>query len=270
MTDCRVLYLDLMKKCLMDYIYADVQEHPTLPARHMMAGEIVGHTSPGVPDHKYDVYCQVCRVNGMDVPIYAHTMIGNFRLNNIQHCVEQVIINKIPGDLMECGVWRGGACIFMRAVLMAYGVTDKKVWVADSFEGAPPPDCENYPADEGDKFNREKLLAVSLERVEDNFDRYWLLDNQVAFLKGWFRDTLPNAPIKKLSVLRLDGDMYESTMEALVSLYPKLSIGGYLIVDDYGVLPACRSAVEDYRKEHSITDEIIKADWCGIYWRKLK
>jgi hypothetical protein len=269
MTDCRVLYLDLMKKCLTDYIYADVQERPTLASKHITAGSIVGHTTPGIPDHEYSVYCESCRVNGMDVPAYAHTMIGMFRLNNIQHCVEQVIVNKIPGDLMECGVWRGGACIFMRAILEAYGVKDKRVWIADSFEGLPLPDCENYPKDIGDKFNKESLMAVSLERVKQNFDRYWLLDEQDVFLKGWFKDTLPNAPIEKLAVLRLDGDMYESTMEGLVNLYPKLSVGGYLIVDDYGHLPACKSAVEDYRNKHGITEQIINIDWCGVYWRKL-
>jgi O-methyltransferase len=90
--------------------------------------------------------------------------------------------------------------------------------------------------------HKARELAVSLEQVKANFDRYGLLDDQVRFLKGWFRDTLPVAPIERLAVLRLDGDMYESPMDTLVNLYPKLSEGGYVIVDDYGAIPACRQA----------------------------
>jgi len=90
----------------------------------------------------------------------------------------------------------------------------------------------------------------------------------VKFLPGWFRDTLPAAPIERIAVLRLDGDMYESTMLALSTLYPKVSAGGFLIVDDYGALPNCRLAVEDFRTAQGITDPIVTVDWTGAYWRK--
>ena len=121
----------------------------------------------------------------------------------------------------------------MRALLKAYAVKDRLVWVADSFKGLPVPNPEKYPADTGDRLHEFKELAVPLDQVKSNFAKYGLLDNQVRFLKGWFRDTLPNAPVEQLAIIRLDGDMYESTMEALVHLYPKLSRGGYSIVDDY-------------------------------------
>jgi O-methyltransferase len=90
----------------------------------------------------------------------------------------------------------------------------------------------------------------------------------VVFLKGWFRDTLPTAPIEKVSILRLDGDLYESTMDSLVSLYPKVSSGGYVIVDDYGSTPPSAKAVTDYRTKHGIDEPIVKIDWTGVYWRK--
>lgn len=109
---------------------------------------------------------------------------------------------------------------------------------------------------------------MSVDEVKSNFSRYELLDEQVCFLKGWFRDTLPSAPIEQLAVIRLDGDMYESTMDALNNLYPKLSVGGYLIVDDYGTIPACAQAVTDYRHAHGITDEIHVIDWTGVYWKR--
>ena len=182
-------------------------------------------------------------------------------------CVTDVLRRGVPGDLIETGVWRGGSVIFMRAILAAYGDAARKVWVADSFEGLPPPD-PRYAADAGDVFHGFEVLAVSLEQVKANFARYSLLDERVQFLKGWFKDTLATAPIGPLAVARLDGDMYESTMDALRPLYPKLSVGGYLIVDDYGTVPGCKQAVDEYRKEHGITEPIIDIDGWGVYWRR--
>jgi hypothetical protein len=211
---------------------------------------------------------RAARITGSDGPTRAFTMIGIKRLDNLHFIIEDVIANGVPGDLIETGAWRGGACIFMRAVLKAHGVKDRTVWVADSFEGLPPPNPEKYPADAGMTLHEATFFAVSLETVKNNFSRYGLLDDQVKFLKGWFKDTLPSAPIEKLAVLRLDGDLYESTMDALVHLYPKLSPGGYIIVDDYGTVFPCKKAVSDYRKKHNITEPIIKIDWAGAYWQK--
>jgi len=247
METARELYLDLMKKCLTDLIYSAADE------------------SAGAQLEAFDA---AIRIEGRDWPARAHTMIGIRRLDNLQSCVEDVLKRNIPGDLIETGVWRGGATIFMRAILKAYGVTDRLVWAADSFEGLPAPDPEKYPADAGDPHHTFKELAITLDQVKANFARYGLLDDQVRFLKGWFRETLLQSPIEKLAVLRLDGDMYESTMDALVHLYPKLSKGGYLIVDDYGAVPNCAKAVQDYRTANSITDELIPIDWTGVYWQR--
>ncbi len=246
MDDPRKLYLDLIKRTLTNTIYADENVGPWQP--------------PG-----FDLEL---RSEGADWPKYAHTMIGLKRLDNLQFCVEDALTNGVAGDMVETGVWRGGASILMRAVLKAHGVTDRRVWAADSFEGLPLPDAAQFPADAGDAHHRYDFLAIPVEQVRDNFDRYGLLDNQVQFLKGWFRDTLPSAPIERVAVLRLDGDMYESTWVALTSLYPKLSVGGYLIVDDYKVIPGCREAVDEYRRQNGIADEIVEIDWAGVYWRR--
>jgi O-methyltransferase len=141
------------------------------------------------------------------------------------------------------------------AVLQACGDTERTVWVADSFQGLPEPDPDRDAADEGDGHSQRSQLAVSLEQVQANFARYGLLDDQVRFLPGWFRDTMPTAPIERVALLRLDGDMYESTIDPLRYLYPKLSSGGYVIVDDY-------------RAEHGITAPIERVDWTAVYWRK--
>lgn len=207
------------------------------------------------------------RETGVIWPQFAETMIGLKRLDNLQQCIESVLNEKIEGDFIETGVWRGGACIFMRAVLAAYGIEDRKVFVADSFEGLPKPDEIKYPIDKGDKHFNKTFLVVSKEEVENNFRKYGMLDDQVVFLKGWFNETLPKAPITKLSILRLDGDMYSSTIEALDNLYPKLSKGGFCIIDDYA-LSGCKSAVDDFRKKHNIKTEIKKVDWSGIFWQK--
>lgn len=201
-------------------------------------------------------------------PGYADTMIGIKRLDNIQLCVETVIKEGIPGDLIETGVWRGGACIFMRAILAAYSVTDRRVFVADSFEGLPKPDTDRFSEDQGDEMYTMKYFSISQDEVENNFRKYGLLDDQVVFLKGWFKDTLPNAPMDKLAVLRLDGDMYSSTMDALMNLYPKLTKGGFCIIDDYGAIDKCRQAVDDYRRNNRITSKTEEIDWTGRYWRK--
>ena len=197
-------------------------------------------------------------------------MIGLKRLDNLQFCIETVIREGVKGDLIETGVWRGGACILMRAVLSAYSIKDRKVFVVDSFEGLPKPDPKRFPVDQGDRHHMASYLAVSQEDVENNFKKYNLLDDKVVFLKGWFKDTLPKAPIEKLAILRLDGDMYGSTWDALSNLYPRLSEGGFCIIDDYG-LEGCKRAVDDYRTQHMINTVIKKIDlYGGIYWRKEK
>jgi O-methyltransferase len=206
------------------------------------------------------------RVEGRVWPSTAHTMIGQKRLDNIQRCMEDVLDRDVPGDFIETGVWRGGATILMRAVLKARDVTDRRVWVADSFAGLPRPNRAKYPADAKSDLHKKSQLAIPLEQVQANFRRYGLLDDQVRFLKGFFAETLPHAPIERLAVVRLDGDMYESTMDAISSLYPRLSVGGYLIVDDYGCIPACRQAIHDYRDANGIADEIHPVDWTGVYW----
>jgi O-methyltransferase len=266
------LYLDLLKKCLTRYGFDSSSwarpSEPQAAWKAFIYSQIEKRTDRAIAYRRVP-FDPARREIGADFPAEAETMIGLERLGNIQECVTDVIQRGIPGDLIETGVWRGGATILMRAVLKAYGSVDRLVWVADSFQGLPPPDSDRYPADTGDLHHTASdLLAVSREEVEENFRRYGLLDEQVRFLPGWFRDTLPTAPIDSLAVARLDGDMYESTIAALEALYPRLSIGGYLIVDDYGSHPQCKAAVDDYRQANRIVEPIQEIDWTGAYWRR--
>jgi macrocin-O-methyltransferase TylF-like protien len=251
--ECRDLYLSLLKRSLTGLLYEDASDqYPTALGE---APRRVGHDRDA-------------RVQGTDWPVIAPTMIGLTRLDNIQQCIEQVLEDNVPGDLIETGVWRGGAVIFMRGVLKAHGVTHRTVWAADSFDGLPTPNAAKYPQDAGLHLAQYRQLAIPIEEVRRNFERYGLLDDQVRFLKGWFSDTLPQAPIGKLALLRLDGDLYESTMDALKNLYARVSAGGYVIVDDYSVIPACKRAVHDFRDAHSIRDAIVPIDSQGVFWRK--
>ncbi|MCO6007734.1 alpha/beta fold hydrolase [Actinoallomurus purpureus] len=241
------MYLDLMKKVLTNVVYED----PPIP-------------SAWASDTAYD---HINRGAGLDWPSTAHTMVGLRRLDNLQDCVERILRDDIPGDLLETGVWRGGTCIFMRGMLRAYEVADRRVWCADSFQGMPEV-VAGHPGDvELGTHEFNDVMGVSLDTVKRNFETYGLLDDQVRFLPGWFRDTLPTAPVRRLALLRLDGDLYESTMDALVHLYPKLSVGGFVIVDDY-LIDVCREAVHDFRHQHGIHDEIQDIDGYGAFWRR--
>jgi len=251
MTD-QDLYLNLLKKVLTNTIHAKEPNHDDSSYARFIH-DFVHHYIRGT----------------------AYTMVPVKRLDNIEHCLKQIEERQIPGDLIETGVWRGGSAIFMRAFLKVYGIRNRRVWAADSFQGLPQPDPANSPVEA--KAHATQLMveeykhfAVSLEEVKANFDRFGLLDDQVLFLRGWFKDTLPTAPIERLALLRLDADYYESTMDSLVNLYPRLSIGGYVIVDDYGEdqWTYCRQAVCDFRDKYGVDDELIKVDTKCYYWKR--
>ena len=244
------LYLDLLEAILLDTIYSsDVSEsqhwNSARAGQQATDAEIEG---------------------GHYWPARAHTMIGRRRLRNFRTAIETIIAERIPGDILEAGVWRGGASIYARGVLKAFGDNGRKVYVADSFDGLPKPD-QRYPADQGDQHWEIDFLKVSLDAVKANFSAYDLLDDQVVFVEGFFEDTLPSVPIDSLAVLRLDGDMYSSTIQVLDCLYKKVSPGGFVIIDDYNALKNCREAVDDFRAAHGIFEPMETVDWTGVYWR---
>jgi O-methyltransferase len=261
--DVRSLYLDLLRRNLTRYGMRE-QAPSEWPLRRRLLLKAVNTLTPKLRG----MSAQSSRELGLDWPAEAETMIGMKRLASLQECVETVLEEDIPGDLIECGVWRGGASIFMRAVLAAHGDTTRNVWLADSFQGVPRSDPANYQADKGIRLDHyASILGVSQEQVKANFERYGLFDDRVRFIPGWFKDTLHDAPVEQLSVLRLDGDLYESTIQALDALYPRLSPGGFCIIDDY-MIKACEQACTDYRTKHGITAEIIDIDGSGVLWRK--
>ncbi len=248
------LYLDLLKRSLTNTLFAD---EPNADQQNELryVRDFARHYIEGA----------------------AISMLPRVRFDNLQACISDVLFRGIAGDLIETGVWRGGATIFMRAVLKVHSVRDRIVWVADSFEGLPKPDPEKYPLEakthNGPVMRRDyKHFAAGLDDVKRNFAAYGMLDEQVRFLKGWFKDTLPTAPIGPLAVMRLDGDYYESTMDALTSLYPRLSVGGYAIIDDYGEdsWTYCRQALDHFRDQRGIDEPMIRVDSKCYYWQRTR
>jgi O-methyltransferase len=263
--DIPSLYLDLIRRNLTRYAMHE-RTPGQWPLRRRLLLKAFNTLHP--IQLRTNPFSERTRDLGLDWPAEAETMIGMQRLTSLQHCVETVLSDDIPGDLIECGVWRGGACILMRAVLAAYGDETRSVWLADSFQGVPREDAANYKADKGARLDRlAGILAVPEAEVRANFERYGLLDDRVRFLPGWFKDTLRDAPIDSIAVLRLDGDLYESTIQALHALYPRLSPGGFCIIDDYS-FKACRQAVTDYRRQHDISAEVVDIDGSAVLWRK--
>ena len=265
------LYLDLLKRVLTRSIFPEefrpVDPHKGTVRRLLFLPLMKLFSAMGLRLVRRFEYDAERRREGLDWPPDADTMLGLNRLDHLEGCIEDVVRRGIPGDLIETGVWRGGATILMRAALEAFGDGERAVWVADSFRGLPKPDPKQKD-DVKDAYWRKPVLAASLQDVKANFAKYGLLDDRVRFLPGWFRDTLPKAPIDKLAVLRLDGDLYESTMDALEALYPKLSVGGHCIVDDYSIVPGCKRAVDEYRAREGITEEILVVDWGCVYWKR--
>jgi len=210
---------------------------------------------------------------------------ANERMQRVGDLYKKVQEQGIPGDLMECGVWRGGITVYMKALLRAHGDESRRVWVSDSFNGVPnaarQDDSDSYEvpddvkqmdrnqwggsvAERGldGKVHTKNILTVEHELVRDNFVRFNLLDEGVKFLPGYFNESLPEVAKKgltQLAILRVDGDLYTSTMDVLLNLYKHVSPGGYIIFDDYP-LPQSKRAIEDFFKQENLDLSLIKTD----------
>jgi O-methyltransferase len=245
----RAAYLDVLKLAL-----CDLTGTATGSVSRMMDGTLAWRELRG-DDRRF-------RAAGMDWPLHGLTMVGLNRLDDLQACVETVCRDGVPGDVIEAGTWRGGAAILMRATLDALGESGRTVYVADSFQGFPL-------ADELGDLNATDFLAVPAEEVREHFARFGLSAG-VELVEGFFEETLPALRDRRWAIVRLDADTYAATRAALEALYPALAVGGYLIVDDYGVMvrQECRRAVDEFRAEHGIGEPLEEVDWTCVRWRR--
>lgn len=192
------------------------------------------------------------------------SLLTELQLEIIRRSIAYIGERDIPGDLLEAGVWRGGAIIFMRGVLEAYAMEGRRVVAADSFAGIPL----NIRAT-GDPVDQwaDRWIA-SLDEVRANIMRFGLLDDRVEFCEGFFEQSLPTLAGRRFALIRLDSDSYDSVETTLDHLYPLVSRGGITIIDDWH-LPGCRQAVEDYRARHRIADPIQEVGG-NAYWAKRR
>ncbi len=204
------------------------------------------------------------RETGRDWPD-GPTVIGMRRLDNIHRCIETALRDEVPGDIVDAGLWRGGASILMRAVLAALGDTGRTVWCADLCWDSATPDRS---PDGRTPYPLVPYRTPPLAAVKANFQKYSMLDGRVKFVIGDFNDTLKAAPIRDIAVLRLDVDTYEATRDVLTLLYAKVAPSGFVIVNDYGrVSGGARRAVDEFRDANDIRAAVVDIDGSGAYWR---
>ncbi len=248
--DLRSAYLDLLKIALCDLAGASTVSVGADADGTVMSRELRGDG-------------RRLRVAGMDWPLQGLTMVGMPRLDDLQRCVEDVVADGVPGDLIEAGSWRGGASMLMRASLDTLG-DDRTVYVADSFQGFPQLDDGD---EHGARLSAFGFLAVPEEEVRESFIRLGL-DHGVELVPGFFEETLARVADRAWAIVRLDADSYGATRFALECLYPRLALGGYLVIDDYGSFDGCRRAVDEFRASHGIDEPIEAIDHTGARWRR--
>jgi hypothetical protein len=253
----RTAYMELLKLSLCDLVGAGTRTISWTGKRQVFSRELTG-------DDQLE-----WRIAGRDWPLNALTMVGLRRLDDLQACVESVVRDGIEGDLIEAGTWRGGASILMRATLDSLGESDRAVWVADSFQGFPAPEADAVPEDREleTELGNLSYLAPPLEQVQAYFARFGL-EHGVRFVPGFFEETMEQLRGRRWALIRLDADTYKATRLTLEALYSGLSVGGYLVSDDYTFLPACQRAIDEFRHEHDIDEPIQQIDFNGIRWRK--
>jgi O-methyltransferase len=196
----------------------------------------------------------------------AATMVGRARIDSLHDMLDAVRDDAVAGDFVETGVWRGGVCAFAKGYFEAHGMTDRKVWLFDSFAGLPVPE---HPKDDVDlQAAKYPMLAVSEAEVRTLFLRLGLDLSGCRMVKGFFEKTVPVTPVESIALLRLDGDYFSSTDVVLRHYYDSVSPGGYIVIDDYGVLEPCRQAVDTFRAERNIVTPMVQIDNGGWYWRK--
>jgi O-methyltransferase len=207
----------------------------------------------------YDTKTSRWKIDAFSRPM---TLLALDQLDLIEEVIVTLEKNNIPGDYIEAGVWKGGVIIFMRALINAYNIKNRKVIAADSFQGIPP--STHYSKDSVDKWS-DRWVA-SFEEVKQSIQRYGLLDDKIEFVVGYFSQSLKALSDRTFALLRLDSDSYESISTSLQHLYPRLSLGGIVIVDDWH-LHGCKRAVIEYRALNKIGGSMsIRSG--NAYWVK--
>lgn len=242
--------------------------------------------TPGQPELKgyqlemavYDTKTVMADLEPEFFPFYErcadYTMTSWQRLYNLHAVVRHIVNSNVPGDFVECGVWRGGSMMMVALTLLALGKTDRRLVLFDTFEGLPKPD-ETLDVDvwgnrgiDGWRPHRKTdessdWAYASLEEVRANMKSTGYPMDKVVFVKGMVEDTIPAQSPDTIAMLRLDTDWYSSTKHEMDHLYPRLSRNGVLILDDYGHFKGARQAVDEYFKALQAPPMLTRVDYAG-------
>jgi O-methyltransferase len=207
------------------------------------------------------------------------TMASRERLYAVYQAVQYIVAAQIPGDVVECGVWRGGASMVAALTLISEGDTSRRVWLYDTFAGMTIPtdsDVHRWAGQNArrkwarsERDERNDWCYASLDEVKENLLSTGYPRDRIEFVKGDVSATLASGGPDLISVLRLDTDWYESTKAELETFYPRLSSKGVLIVDDYGVWDGARRAVDEYFDKQHIKMLFQRTDYTGRMGLKL-
>ncbi len=255
-------YLELLTAALLDELYLDHELRLLYLTDPERVGPVEAHKL-GDPVRemqlKWDRLVEERRAGAMPhagrrASTLPYSDMGRARMRNLRHVLDVVREENVPGDLVECGTGRGGGAIFMRGYLDAHELRGRQVWVADRFR-------VTEPAGEG------VAAWADLNTVRDGFARFNLLDDLVRFLVGPPAETLVDAPVEKVAVLRLGPGNIADAVAGLDALYERLSVGGYVVVDDYASAEHAR-AIDAFRVAHGVEAPIERVDGASVAWRK--
>jgi O-methyltransferase len=239
----RDAYIDLIKRAITNY--------------HYLGGDVSFEQFRCVTH--YDLEQSSWKIDPLARPI---TLLSKGQLDLVEQSVLSLEERAVPGDFMEAGIWRGGVIILLQAMIRAHGLTGRRVFAADSFAGIPKNvRALNDPVD----LWSDRWVAP-LDEVARNIERFGLLDDGIVFVPGFFSDTLKTLAGERFALIRLDSDSYDSVETSLDHLYPLVSQGGIVIIDDWH-LPGCKMAVLNYRAQYGITDEVVEQE-ANAYWVK--
>lgn len=201
-----------------------------------------------------------------------HTMTSPERLFSVIESVRYLTQHRIEGALVECGVWRGGSMMAAAETLISLGCTDRDLYLLDTYSGMPPAgsDDRDFTGDHATDLMREQdressvVWAVAqIDEVKTNMASTNYPNNRIHYIKGKVEDTIPNSTPDQIAMLRLDTDWYESTRHELIHLYPNLTAGGVLIIDDYGHWQGARRAVDEYVQQQNLSILLNRIDYTG-------
>ncbi len=202
--------------------------------------------------------------------VEPYTMTSPERIAVLVDAVRHIEMNGIKGDIVECGVWRGGSSMAIAETLMAGGSAERHLWLYDTFEGMSAPTSEDASHDgesaaaqlaRTERSEERNIWCVSpLDDVRTNMAATSYPDGKVTLVKGKVEDTIPGTVPESIALLRLDTDWYESTKHELEQLYPRLAKGGILIIDDYGFWQGAKKAVDEYFAAHPPAPLLCRID----------